>query len=195
MTIPLVVIGSSKGGLRALQSVLSSLSANFNWPIAVAQHRERDTGSNLANFMQKSSALKVREPEDKEQIEGGIVYLAPADYHLLIDDDHFALSTAPPKARARPSIDVLFESAADAFGSRTVGVILTGTNSDGASGLHAIKAAGGLAIVEDPKTAECGSMPLAALKATSVDEVLSLAEIAPFLNSLCLRETEVTNAV
>jgi len=145
--------------------------------------------------MQKSSALKVREPEDKEQIEGGIVYLAPADYHLLIDDDHFALSTAPPKARARPSIDVLFESAADAFGSRTVGIILTGTNSDGASGLHAIKAAGGLAIVEDPKTAECGSMPLAALKATSVDEVLSLPEIAPFLNSLCLRGTEVTNAV
>ncbi|MDX6711003.1 MAG: two-component system, chemotaxis family, protein-glutamate methylesterase/glutaminase [Blastocatellia bacterium] len=195
MTRPLVVIGSSKGGLRALQSVLSTLSADFNWPIAVAQHRERDTSSSLVEYMQKNSALKIREPEDKEQIEGGIVYLAPADYHLLIDDDHFALSTAPPKARARPSIDVLFESAADAFGSRTVGVILTGANSDGASGLRAIKEAGGLAVVEDPKTAECGSMPLAALKATSVDEVLSLAEIAPFLNSLCLGETEVTNAV
>jgi two-component system chemotaxis response regulator CheB len=182
----LVVVGASKGGLTALQLLCSSLSSEFPWPIAIAQHRVRETRSTLCEFMQKSCALRVKEPDDKEPIEGGNVYLAPSDYHLLIEADHFALSTAAPAARARPSINYLFESAADSFGSSTIGVILTGTNGDGAEGLASVKRSGGIAIVEDPKTAEAPAMPLAAIAATQVDHILPLSEIGPFLNNLGL---------
>jgi two-component system chemotaxis response regulator CheB len=184
MTTSFVVIGASKGGLNALEQLLGSLSDDFTWPIAVAQHRDRDTNSSLVEYMQKSSRLIVREPEDKEPISGGCVYLAPADYHLLVEDDHFALSTASRISQARPCINFLFESAAEAFGSHTVGVILTGANSDGAEGLAAIKKVGGTAVVQDPTTSEAPAMPRAAIAATSVDYVLPLAEIAPFLNRI-----------
>jgi two-component system chemotaxis response regulator CheB len=185
MTTNLVVIGASKGGLTALQLLLSSLSDRFSWAVAIAQHRIRDSESSLCDFLHQYSRLPVAEPEDKEPIEGGHVYLAPADYHLLVDKDHFALSTASPISRARPSINYLFESAADAFEAYTVGVILTGANTDGARGLAAIKNRGGMAIVEDPETAEMPAMPRAAIAATRVDHVLPLNKIAPFLNSLC----------
>jgi two-component system chemotaxis response regulator CheB len=185
MTTSLVVIGASKGGLNALEQLLGSLSDDFPWPVAVAQHRDRDTNSSLAEFMQKSSRLIVREPEDKEPISGGCVYLAPADYHLLVEDDHFALSTSSRISQARPCINYLFESAAEAFESSTVGVILTGANSDGAEGLAAIQRAGGTTVVQDPKTSEAPAMPRAAIAATRVDHVLPLAEIAPFLNRFC----------
>jgi two-component system chemotaxis response regulator CheB len=184
MATNLVVVGASKGGLTALQLLCSSLSTEFPWPIAIAQHRIRESRSTLCEFMQKSCSLHVREPEDKEPIEGGKIYLAPSDYHLLVERDHFALSTATPAARARPSINYLFESAAESFGSYTIGVILTGTNADGAEGLAAIKRSGGKAIVEDPETAEAPTMPRAAIAATQVDHVLPASEIGPFLNNL-----------
>jgi two-component system chemotaxis response regulator CheB len=180
-----VVIGTSAGGLAALQVLLPGLPQDFPWPVILVQHRGREAGSGLCDFLQKSSGLPVLEPEDKETIAPGRVYLAPRDYHLLIEGRHFALSTDAPVCYARPSIDVLFESAADAYGKGVIGVILTGKNRDGARGLAAIKGGGGLAVIEDPATAESREMPEAALAATVADRVLPLAEIAPCLNDLC----------
>jgi len=128
--------------------------------------------------------LPLGEPEDKEEIAGGRVYLAPRDYHLLVGREGFALSVGSPVNFARPAIDVLFESAADVYGARAVGVILTGANRDGARGLARIKARGGYAVVQEPTDAAARSMPDAALQATTVDQVVPLAEIAPVLNRL-----------
>jgi two-component system chemotaxis response regulator CheB len=180
-----VVIGTSAGGLAALQILLPGLPQDFPAPVILVQHRGREAGSGLCDFLQRSCGLPVLEPEDKEAIVPGRVYLAPRDYHLLIEGGHFALSTEAPVSYARPSIDVLFESAADAYGKDVIGVILTGKNRDGARGLAAIKRCGGLALVENPATAESREMPEAALVATAVDHVLPLAEIARFLTGLC----------
>ncbi len=139
----IVVVGASTGGLKALQTLLPALPAEFPAPIVIVQHRGTDSEI-LADFLRRSSKLRVKEPEDKELIEAGNVYLAPRDYHLLIDDGSFALSTESPVAYARPSIDVLFESASDEYQDRVIGVILTGANRDGARGLQKIKAGGGL---------------------------------------------------
>jgi two-component system, chemotaxis family, protein-glutamate methylesterase/glutaminase len=181
----IVVIGTSTGGLAAMQVLLPGLAEGLGCALVVAQHRGKDPGSRLCDFLQKSSRLPVGEPEDKEPIRPGRVYLAPRDYHLLIEEGSFALSTEAPVYFARPSIDVLFESAADAYGERVVGVVLTGANGDGARGLARIKAAGGLALVQEPATAQAREMPEAAIAATRVDHVLPLREVARFLNDLC----------
>jgi two-component system, chemotaxis family, protein-glutamate methylesterase/glutaminase len=128
--------------------------------------------------------MPVSEPEDKEPIEAGRAYLAPRDYHLLIEQKNFALSTEAPVGYARPSIDVLFESAADEYKEKTIGVILTGGNHDGARGLARIKEHGGFAVVEDPHSATCGEMPRAAIAHGEVDWVLPLVEIGPRLQNL-----------
>ena len=180
-----VVLGTSTGGLAALQVLLPGLSEDFSWPLVVLQHRVKDPNSGLRDFLQRSSRLTMREPEDKEPINPGHVYLAPRDYHLLIEKGNFALSTEAPVYFARPSIDVLFESAADAYEANVVGIILTGANGDGARGLAKIKAVGGLAVVQEPATAQASEMPETAIAATTVDRILPLSEIAPFLNSLC----------
>jgi two-component system chemotaxis response regulator CheB len=180
----IVVIGTSAGGLAALQVLLPGLPPDFPSPVILVQHRGKEAGSGLCEFLQRSCGLPVEEPEDKEPIAPGRIYLAPRDYHLLIEGRHFALSTEAPVCYARPSIDVLFESAADAYGKDVIGVILTGKNRDGARGLAAIKRGGGLALIEDPATAESREMPEAALAATVVDRVLPLGEIAPFLARL-----------
>lgn len=182
MTVPcLVTIGCSLGGLRALQVVLEALPADLPGALAIVQHRAVDSGP-LVPLLQMSCKLPVSEANDKDPIAPATVVLAPPDYHLLVElDRHFALSTAAPEKHARPSIDVLFESAAEAFGAQVVGVVLTGANEDGAAGLARIKAAGGLAVVQDPATAEGGTMPAAALAATTVDHVLVLEQIGPLL--------------
>ncbi|HEV7858138.1 MAG TPA: chemotaxis protein CheB [Pyrinomonadaceae bacterium] len=180
----IVVIGTSAGGLSALQILLPGLPSEFPCPLVLVQHRGKEAGSGLCDFLQRSSRLPVEEPEDKEPIAPGRVYLAPRDYHLLIEERHFALSTAAPVSYARPSIDVLFESAADAYGKQVIGVILTGKNRDGARGLATIKQHGGLTVIEEPATAQSREMPEAALAATDVDRVLPLAGIASFLTSL-----------
>jgi two-component system chemotaxis response regulator CheB len=180
-------MGTSSGGLLALQVLLPGLAEKFPCPVVIAQHRGKEAGSGLREFLQKSCRLPVEEPEDKAAIEPGRVYLAPRDYHLLVEKGSFALSTDAPVWYARPSINVLFESAADAYAEKTVGIILSGANGDGAHGLAAIKARGGTTIVEEPATAAYRAMPEAALAATAVDRVLPLAGIAPFLNSLCQR--------
>jgi len=127
------------------------------------------------------------EAEDKEPIVLGNIYLAPADYHLLVEPGHFALSVEPAVNYARPSVDELFESAADSYGREVIGVILTGMNTDGARGLAAIKRHGGRTVVQDPRTAQQRSMPDAAIAAGRVDHVLPLPEIAPLLARLCAR--------
>lgn len=185
MSPQIIVIGASSGGLAALQVLLPELREDFPCPLAIAQHRGKEAGSGLREFMQKSCRLPIEEPEDKAPIEPGRVYLAPRDYHLLVEKGSFALSTDAPVCYARPSINVLFETAADAYAQHAVGVILSGTNADGALGLAAIKARGGRTLVEEPATAAYRAMPEAALNATQVDRVLPLSEIAPFLNSLC----------
>lgn len=182
-----MVIGTSYGGLSALQIVLPALNRNFPMPVVVVQHRGKDTDG-LCEFLQKHSALPLTEPNDKEAMTPGCVYLAPHDYHLLIERDGFALSTEGPVSYARPSINVLFESAADIYRERTIGVILTGANQDGARGLARIKSYGGLAVVEEPASAVSSAMPAAAIAAVAeVDAVLPLAEVAPFLNQICQR--------
>lgn len=187
------MVGTSYGGLSALQVVLPALARDFPLPVVVVQHRGKDS-DNLCEFLQKHSALPLREPNDKEAIEPGRVYLAPRDYHLLIERDGFALSTEAPVGYARPSINVLFESAADIYQAHTVGVILTGANADGARGLAKIKAYGGLCVVEDPSSAESRGMPQAAIAATSVDAILPVQQIAPYLNQLCQHESGASYA-
>lgn len=185
MAFEIIVVGASYGGLSALQILLPELSAEFPLPVVIVQHRKKDGDDGLCEYLRKRCPLPLIEPEDKEKVEPGHVYLAPRDYHLLIEKSIFALSTESPVAYARPSIDVLFESAADIYHERIIGVILTGANRDGANGLAKIKALGGLAVVQDPASAESRAMPDAAMSATAVDRVLTLPEIAPFLNELC----------
>lgn len=185
MSFELVVIGASYGGLSALALLLPEISPEFPLPVVIVQHRKKDGDDGLCEYLSRRSRLPLIEPNDKEKVEPGRVYLAPRDYHLLIEESIFALSTESPVAYARPSIDVLFESAADIYHERLVGVILTGANRDGARGLARIKSLGGLAVVQDPKSAESPTMPEAAINATAVDKILPLPGIAPFLNELC----------
>jgi two-component system chemotaxis response regulator CheB len=177
----MIVVGASLGGCEALGEILQRLPADFPRPIAVALHRRRDSEDLLVPVVQRRSALPVGEAEDKEAIRGGRVYLAPADYHLLIDGNSFALSTDDPISFARPSIDALFESAAEWQRQDVVGVILTGSGSDGASGARRVRECGGTVLVQDPQTAEAPWMPNAAIASTPGARVLSLAGIAEAL--------------
>ena len=202
----IVVVGTSLGGLHALEVLLAGLPKSFPVAVAIAQHRHKDSDESLSIFLQQQCAMPLTEVEDKEVIRPGRVYLAPADYHLLVEtgkpqgdyqgaeraiERKFALSTEAPVCHARPSINVLFESAADAYEERAIGVILTGSSQDGAEGLARIKALGGLAIVQDPTTAESPTLPKAAIAAVAIDWILPLCDIAPLivkLSSGALRE-------
>jgi len=182
----MIAIGASWGGLQAVSTLLLGLSADIDAAIVVAQHRGPTSSRGvLETLLQRHVARPVSEPLDKEPIEHRHVYVAPADYHLLVEEGHFALSTDSRVQYARPSIDVLFESVAEAYRERAIGIVLTGANADGAAGLTAIKARGGVAVVQDPSTAERRTMPDAALAATGADAVLPLAEIPNFLYGLC----------
>lgn len=185
MGYELVVIGASWGGLAALESVLGGLPADFRTPIAVAQHRSGEGSARLASLLSSHSELPVVDVDDKQPVECGRVYLAPPDYHLLVEPDGFALSVDDAVLHSRPSIDVLFESAADVYRERVVAVVLTGANEDGAHGAAAVKRLGGYLIVQNPVEAERPEMPRAALHAVDPDRVLSLAAIAPALVQLC----------
>src|SRR5258706_7839100 len=184
MAFEIIVIGTSTGGLKALQAILSGLPAEFSLPVVIAQHRGKDLDSGLCEFLAECSRLPVNEPDDKEPLLGGHIYLAPRDYHLLIENRSFALSTAQSVRFARPSIDVLFESAADAFQKRAIGVILTGANSDGARGLAIIKSRGGVTVVEETPPPPTFELPDAAIAQTAPDRVLALDQIAPCLVTL-----------
>lgn len=184
MHYELVVVGASLGGLVAIEVLLSGLPAGFAPPLAAVLHRSAQSGASLRAAIQRHTSLRVVEPQDKEPIEAGCVYLAPADYHLLVEDHHFALSMEGPVRHSRPSIDVLFESAAETFADRLLAIVLTGASDDGARGVSHVKQRGGFVVVQDPATAECAVMPQAALDTGTADRVLPLSDIAPFLLQL-----------
>jgi len=185
----LIVIGCSLGGMHALQTILSRLSKDFCIPIVVAQHRHRKSNDELPAYFRRSTDFNVVDADDKQWIEPSHVYLAPADYHLLVERTgergELHLSCEDAVRFSRPSIDVLFESAADAYGPQLIGVVLTGSNEDGARGAKRIKELGGLVIVQDPLTAEAPEMPSAVAAAVEVDRVLPLEGIATYLADVC----------
>lgn len=154
----LVAIGASAGGLNAVCELIGRLPADFEIPIAIVQHRAKESAA-LADILQRCSRLRVMEVEDKQPLVPGAVFIAPPDYHLLIDDGVFALSTEDLVLYSRPSIDVFFDSAADVYGPDVIGIILTGANTDGSNGLRHIAERGGVALVQDPATAEVDIMP------------------------------------
>jgi two-component system, chemotaxis family, protein-glutamate methylesterase/glutaminase len=182
MTAKALVIGASAGGVQALSKLLPALPAGFAMPVMIVMHVPPRKGNALVELYEKKCALAVKEAEDKEPLEAGTVYFAPPDYHLLVETtEALALSSDETINHSRPAIDVLFETAADAFGPALTGIILTGANHDGAAGLKAVSASGGLAIVEDPGTAEVATMPAAALAACPSARVMSLDQIIAHL--------------
>jgi two-component system chemotaxis response regulator CheB len=177
----IAVIGTSWGGLSAVSAVVSGLPATFALPLVVVQHRSPDAPGLLAELLQARTRLIVCEVEDKQRILPGHVFVAPPNYHLLIDRGYFALSTDAPVRYSRPSIDVTFMSAADEYGKRAIGVVLTGANEDGSLGLKRVIDRGGYGIVQDPKSAESAIMPQAALRVVPKARVLPLERIAAHL--------------
>lgn len=179
-----VVIGASAGAVQALSAILPRLPANYPVPVLIVVHVPEGPSGLLALFASKS-AVAFREPEDKEPIVPATVYLAPPGYHMLVEADHsIALSADEPVLFSRPSIDVLFESAADSYGAGLTGIILTGANEDGARGAAAIHRAGGTVLVEDPATAYAPAMPAAALAFCPAATPLSLDAIVDHLLKL-----------
>ncbi len=183
----LIAIGASWGGLQAVSTLLATLDPELPAAVVIALHRAPSATEALADLLEERTRLVVHDADDKDDLLPGHVYLAPPDYHLLVESDGtLALSTDDRVQYARPSIDVLFESAADAYRARCVGIVLTGFNEDGAAGLARIKALGGVAIVQDPRTAVRREMPAAAIAATKADVILPLDEIGKFLHGLLL---------
>lgn len=184
MTSPgLVAIGASLGGFIAVRTLLEGLRKDLGCGIVVAQHRANDPHSRLVELLARTCPLPIVEPEDKTPIEPNHVYLAPSDYHLLVEPGLLSLSVDPPLLYARPSIDVLFESVADAYGAAAIAVVLTGSNEDGANGAREIKRAGGKVLVQDPLSAQSPVAPRAVLAKTPVDAVLPLDDIASAIAS------------
>lgn len=187
----IVVIGTSWGGLAALTRLLGALPGDFNIPVVVVQHRSKESERLLPQLLQDATELTVCEMEDKDPLVPGTVHLAPANYHALIDTGSITLTVEDPVRFSRPSIDLLFISAADTYRSGTIGVVLTGANEDGSRGLKHIVQRGGLALVQDPTTAEIPIMPAAAIKLVPSAEVLRLDGIAPRLIELSLEAAQV----
>jgi two-component system chemotaxis response regulator CheB len=183
----LICIGASWGGLAAVSRILADIPAELEQAIVIAQHRHPDSrATTLPELLALQISRPVRDIEDKLPIEPSQVYVTPPDYHVLVERGCFALSLEERVHFSRPSIDVLFESAADSYRERVIGVILTGSNEDGAAGLRRIKERGGVAIVQDPAQALRRTMPDAAIAATVADAILPLEEIGPFLYGLCV---------
>lgn len=181
----LIVIGASPGGLSALQALLAGLPRTFPVPLVVVARRGRHSDDGRLYLLSRSSRLAVREPEDKEEVRPGQAYLAPRDYHLLIEKGYFTLSVEGPVLGARPSIDVLFESAAVAYGERVAGLVLGDVGEDGAQGLIEIKERGGLAIVQELPVAKISPALDAVVAALGGDRVWPLRQIALWLEELC----------
>ena len=177
-----ILIGASAGGVDALSAILPTLPSDYPIPVLIVVHLPPHHSSLLPELFNAKCLVTVKEAEDKEPIEAATVYFAPPDYHLLIEANrHLALSSDEPVFYSRPSIDVLFESSADIFAANAVGIILSGANNDGALGLRAIQDAGGIALVQNPASAQSPEMPRAALAVCSNARSMSLAEIAAYL--------------
>jgi two-component system, chemotaxis family, protein-glutamate methylesterase/glutaminase len=190
-----IVMGGSLGGMQCVQSILQALPADFALPIVVALHRPRDDEDLLTPLLQRGCLLRVNAVVDKEPIVAGRVYVAPPDYHVLIEDDCLSLSVDERVNHARPSIDVLFESAALVYGRRAIAVILSGAGVDGARGAAAIHESGGTVLIESPATALCPDLPTAAVAATAVSMTLPLPQLATTLRELARQSVNgVTHA-
>ena len=186
-----IVMGVSAGGLKALTQILSRLNPNYPLPILIVQHMSPSSDGFLAEHLNSLCPLVVKEAQDSEPILPGTVYLAPPNYHLLVEPDRtIALSTEGRINYSRPSIDPLFMSAAEAYMYHLIGVILTGANFDGTQGLIKIKQLGGLAVVQDPVSADAQAMPTSAIKHVAVDHVVPLNQMAECLNALVLPDEE-----
>lgn len=180
-----VVVGVSTGGVNALQKLLGQLPADFPLPILIVQHIGPEAGSGLAKLLDERCSLRVKEADEQDEILPGTAYLAPPNYHLLVEREGFlSLSADAYVSFARPSVDVLFESAAEVYGPGLIGVVLTGANYDGSQGLRAVKQNGGVAVVQDPDDAEARQMPQSAMAATEVDYVVALDGVAALLRKL-----------
>ncbi len=184
-----VTIGVSAGGMSALMILFKDFRSDFPVPIVVVQHEKADSGDILAGLLNAKTELRVKTAEEKEELKGGFVYICPANYHILIEENKtISLSVEAHVNFARPSIDVLFETAAMAYGSELIGVVLTGASSDGAKGLVQIMNYGGYSIVQDPETAYSRYMPDAAIAACGKpDKILSLEDIPARLLNLCMK--------
>lgn len=181
-TYEAIVIGVSAGGLNATSRIFEQLPAGFSVPIVMVQHRSRDDRSLLEEVLQRKCKPLIKQADEKELMKPGTVYLAPPDYHLLIESNRtFSLSSDVPVNFSRPSIDILFETAADVFDSRLLGIVLTGANNDGAAGIKKIRKHGGTTIAQDPKIAEYPEMPQAAIKTGCIQHIMQLDEISRFL--------------
>jgi two-component system chemotaxis response regulator CheB len=182
-----IVIGCSAGGLVALEALFAALLPVLPQPIVVCCHTGSSTVDLMCELLSRHATLPVKEAHERAPLEGGVIHVAPSGYHLLVEASHrFALSVDERVSFARPSIDVLFDSAAEAYRDALVGVLLTGANSDGAEGVQRIRQWGGVAIVQDPADADVPAMPAAALELAGADHCLPLVAIAPLLNRLCL---------
>lgn len=185
MNYEAIVIGLSSGGMNAMKILFSLLPAEFSLPIVIVQHIGPRSDNLWIKFLNEKSNLYLKEADEKEKIEPGTVYIAPPNYHLLIERDKtFSLTIDERVNFARPSIDVLFESAADAYKNKLIGVVLTGSNNDGTKGVKRIKEYGGLVIIQNPETAESGYMPASAIAAIKPDYILSLEDIPELLINL-----------
>lgn len=180
-----VVIGTSSGGLNALKSILPQLPAGFKLPVIVVQHIGSWADNYWVRALNEMCSVTVKEADEKETLQPGIVYTAPPNYHLLVERDHTLSLTIDERVNyARPSIDVLFETAAIAYGKQLIGIVLTGANHDGANGLKQIKENGGLTIVQQPNTAEAAIMPRFAIAAAEPDYIVPLNQIPDLLIKL-----------
>lgn len=180
-----IVIGTSAGGFHAVTSILGQLPPDFPVPVIVVQHRAKESHTLLEEVLQRNCRIAIRQADEKERIDSTNVYIAPPDYHLLIETDRtFSLSSDPPVQFSRPSIDVLFETAALAYKDKLIGIILTGSNSDGAAGISAIRRIGGLTIAQDPAEAQYAIMTQASIDTNDVQYVWRLHAIGDFLLSL-----------
>jgi two-component system chemotaxis response regulator CheB len=180
----LVVMGASLGGLKAISHILSCIPEDFPAPIVIVQHRKAYESSRLSQLLKNQTSLEVCEPDDKQRIRVGMVYLAPADYHLLVNGCELSLSVEGPVSFARPSIDVLFESAAESSFDPVIGVLLTASSEDGAEGIAAINRAGGVTIVQHPEDAESDVAPRAAIVRSPVNHIVPLSDIPALLVAL-----------
>ena len=185
MKSKVIVIGASAGGIQVLQKIMGSLGKDFSMAVIIVQHLHPQSDDFMIRHLAKYCSIPVKEAEKREMIKSGFIYMAPPNYHLLVEEDRtFSLSTDPKVNYCRPSIDVLFESAADIFGSDLIGVILSGANNDGAMGMKKIKNCGGITIVQDPATAEADIMPRSVLNIIKVDHIFSPEKIGIFLQNL-----------
>lgn len=177
-----IVVGASAGGLYAMISILQPLPANYPIPIIVVQHRAKDEQSLLEEVLQQKCHIRIKQADEKEKIQPGFVYFAPPNYHLLVESNGtFSLSYDVPVNHSRPSIDVLFETAADVFKQGLLGIVLTGANKDGAQGMKKIRALGGTTIAQQPATADYPEMPQSAINTGAIQHILTPEAIGSFL--------------